>query len=64
MGLPDPNPQFSYLVSQLRKDLAHLHVTETRISGNIDVDAPPQSNNNFLREIWRKESKISAGGYT
>ncbi|KAG1886763.1 NADH:flavin oxidoreductase/NADH oxidase [Suillus subluteus] len=69
MGLPDPKPQFSYLVSQLRKyDLAYLHVTEPRVGGNIDVDAPPQSSNNFLREIWCKEGKdsvfISAGGYT
>ncbi|KAG1893664.1 NADH:flavin oxidoreductase/NADH oxidase [Suillus fuscotomentosus] len=69
MGLPDPKPQFSYLVNELRKyDLAYLHVTEPRVGGNIDVNAPPQSSNNFLREIWCKEGKnrvfISAGGYT
>ncbi|KIK43903.1 hypothetical protein CY34DRAFT_80954 [Suillus luteus UH-Slu-Lm8-n1] len=69
MGIPDPKPQFSYLVTKLRKyDLAYLHVTEPRIGGNIDVDAPPQSSNNFLREIWCKEGRndvfISAGGYT
>ncbi|KAG1745678.1 hypothetical protein EDB19DRAFT_457056 [Suillus lakei] len=69
MGLPDPKPQFSYLVSQLRKyDLAYLHVVESRIGGNIEVDAPPQSSNDFLREIWCNEGKngvfISAGGYT
>ncbi|KAG1874880.1 NADH:flavin oxidoreductase/NADH oxidase [Suillus subluteus] len=69
MGLPDPKPQFSYLVSQLRKyDLAYLHVTEPRVGGGIDVDAPPQSSNDFLREMWCKEGKngvfISAGGYT
>ncbi|KAG1813621.1 NADH:flavin oxidoreductase/NADH oxidase [Suillus subaureus] len=60
---PDPKPQFSYLVSQLRKyDLAYLHVTEPRVGGNVD------SSNDFLREIWCKEGKngvfISAGGYT
>jgi NADPH2 dehydrogenase len=70
MGVPDPKPQFSYLVSQLRKhDLAYLHVTEPRVGGNLDVDAPSQgSSNDFLREIWCKEGKngvfISAGGYT
>jgi NADPH2 dehydrogenase len=69
MGLPDPKPQFSYLVSQLRKyNLAYLHVTEPRVGGNIDVDAAPQSSNDFLREIWYKEGEnsvfISAGGYT
>ncbi|KAG2352343.1 hypothetical protein BDR07DRAFT_879234 [Suillus spraguei] len=53
MGVPDPKPQFSYLVSQLKKyDLAYLHVTEPRVGGNIDVDAPLQSSNDFLREIW------------
>jgi hypothetical protein len=69
MGIPDPKPQFSYLVSQLKGyNLAYLHVTEPRIGGNIDVDAPPQSSNDFLREIWCKEGSngvfISAGGYT
>ncbi|KAG2067693.1 FMN-linked oxidoreductase [Suillus decipiens] len=69
MGVPDPKPQFSYLVSQLRKyNLAYLHVTEPRVGGNIDVDAPLQSSNDFLREIWCKEGEnrvfISAGGYT
>ncbi|KAG1819035.1 uncharacterized protein BJ212DRAFT_1495228 [Suillus subaureus] len=69
MGLPDPKPQFSYLVNQLRKyDLTYLHVTEPRVGGNIDVDAPLQNSNNFLREIWCKEGKnsvfISAGGHT
>jgi NADPH2 dehydrogenase len=38
----------SYLVSDLRMyNLAYLHVTEPRIGGNIDVDAPPQSSNKF-----------------
>jgi NADPH2 dehydrogenase len=69
MGIADPKPQFSYLVSQLRKyDLAYLHVTEPRVGGNIDVDSPPQSSNDFLREIWCKEGRngvfISAGGHT
>ncbi|KIK43902.1 hypothetical protein CY34DRAFT_803333 [Suillus luteus UH-Slu-Lm8-n1] len=69
MGIPDPKPQFSYLVSQIRKyDLAYLHVIEPRIGGYLDVDAPLQSSNQFLRDIWCEEGKngvfISAGGYT
>lgn len=69
MGLSDPKPQFSYLVSQLRRyDLAYLHVIEPRVSGHIDVDVPLQSSNDFLRKIWCKEDKnsvfISAGGHT
>ncbi|KAG2135252.1 NADH:flavin oxidoreductase/NADH oxidase [Suillus clintonianus] len=69
MGSANPIPQFSYLVRELRKhNLAYLHITEPRVGGNIDVDAPPQSSNDFLRQIWCKEGKngvfISAGGYT
>jgi NADPH2 dehydrogenase len=69
MGVPDPKLQFSYLVSHLKKhDLAYLHVIEPRIGGYLDVDAPPQGSNDFLREIWCKEGRnsvfISAGGHT
>jgi NADPH2 dehydrogenase len=69
MGSSDPIPQFSYLVRQLRKyNLAYLHVTEPRVGGNVDVDAPPESSNDPLRQIWCEEGKdgvfISAGGYT
>lgn len=69
MGLPNPKPQFSYLVSQLRKyDLAYLHVCEPGIGGIVDADIPPESDNDFLREIWCEEGKnrvfISAGGHT
>jgi len=69
MGLPDPKPQFSYLVSQLRKyNLAYLHVIEPGISGVADEETQLGSSNDFLREIWCEEGKdrifISAGGYT
>ncbi|KAG1732873.1 NADH:flavin oxidoreductase/NADH oxidase [Suillus paluster] len=69
MGSSDPLPQFSYLVHELRKhNLAYLHVTEPRVGGNIDVDAPPQSSNDLLRQLWCGDEKnavfISAGGYT
>lgn len=34
MGMPDPIPQFSYLIHQLRQlDLAFLHLVEPRVSG-------------------------------
>ncbi|KAG0698633.1 hypothetical protein DFH29DRAFT_87370 [Suillus ampliporus] len=69
MGSDDPIPQFSYLVRELRKhNLAYLHVIEPRVSGVFDVDPPPQSSNDSLRQIWCEEGKngvfISAGGYT
>jgi hypothetical protein len=70
MGSPNPKPQFSYLVPQLRKhgNLAYLHAVEPGVSGNVNVDAPPQSSDNPLRQIWCEEDKnavfITAGGYT
>jgi NADPH2 dehydrogenase len=69
MGLPDPKPQFSYLVSQLLDyKLAYLHVVEPGIGGVVDADIPLNSDNDFLREIWCEEGDdrvfISAGGYT
>jgi NADPH2 dehydrogenase len=52
MGLLDPKPQFSYLVSQLRDyNLAYLHVVEPGIGGVVDADIPQNSDNDFLREI-------------
>jgi hypothetical protein len=69
MGSSDPISQFSYLAHQLRKhNLAYIHVTEPRVGGNVDIEAPPGSSNNFLRQIWCEEGKdgvfIGAGGYT
>jgi hypothetical protein len=69
MGSSDPIPQFSYLAHQLRKhNLAYIHVTEPRVGGNVDIEAPPESSNDFLRQIWCEEGKdgvfIGAGGYT
>ena len=69
MGSTDPMPQFSHIVRQLKKyNLAYLHVTEPRVAGSGDVDAPPGSTIDPLREIWCGEGKdgvfISAGGHT
>lgn len=70
MGLPDPKPQFTYLVRQLRNhNLAYLHVIEPCIAGIVDAETIPlNSSDDFLRKIWCEEDDnrvfISAGGYT
>jgi NADPH2 dehydrogenase len=70
MGSPDPIPQFSYLVQQPQKysNLAYLDVVESGVGGKVNVDAPPQSSNDSLRQIWCEEDNnavfITAGGYT
>jgi NADPH2 dehydrogenase len=40
MRMQDPVPQFSYYAGELKKlNLAYLHVVESRIAGNADVEA-------------------------
>jgi len=58
MGMEDPEPTFSYLVSQAKEkypDLAYLHVIE---------NADGIESNKFLRKIWGDKAFIAAGGYT
>ena len=73
MKMSDPRPTFGYLVGALRDKhpkMAYLHVTEPRVSGNMDVTPNADENNDFLREIWNggeggeERIFISAGGYT
>ncbi|KAH7905134.1 hypothetical protein BJ138DRAFT_1118750, partial [Hygrophoropsis aurantiaca] len=67
MGMKDPVPTYSYLVSNLTKhDLAYIHVTEPRVNGASDRDPKDfeGQSNDFLRKIWGERAYISAGGYT
>ena len=63
MGMTDPVPTFSYLVTELlarHPDLAYLHVTEKRLGtatpgGDIvsdDVFSAEGTENDFIRAIW------------
>ncbi|KUI64898.1 Chanoclavine-I aldehyde reductase [Cytospora mali] len=63
MKMADPNPQFSYLVKELKKySLAYLHLVESRISGNADIEATEKVN--FLVDIWENQSPVLlAGGF-
>lgn len=70
MGMADPIPTFSYLVSKL-KDLypnfAYLQVVEPRLQGIDDIEPakiPAHESNDFIRAIWSPRPLISAGGYT
>ena len=77
MGMTDPVPTFSYLVTELlarHPDLAYLHVTEKRLGtatpgGDIvsdDVFSAEGTENDFIRAIWSAAGKalVTAGGYT
>jgi NADPH2 dehydrogenase len=63
MKMDDPVPQFSYLAKGLKElKLAYLHVVESRIAGNADVEAT--ENVDFLVDIWGKTSPVFiAGGF-
>lgn len=67
MGMKDPIPQFSHIVSELKKlDLAYLHLVESRISGGSadGVYHAVTRENDPLMEIWGdKTPVILAGGF-
>ena len=63
MKMADPIPQFSHLIKGLKDlKLAYLHLVESRISGNADVEATEKVD--FALEIWGKTSPVLlAGGF-
>ncbi|KAJ3785650.1 NADH:flavin oxidoreductase/NADH oxidase [Lentinula aff. detonsa] len=67
MGMADPIPTFTYLVSQLKElypGFAYLHVVEPGISGGAYVERPPLVSNDFIRDTWLPRPLITAGKYT
>ena len=63
MKMADPVPQFTHLVSGLRElGLAYLHLVESRISGNADVEETTKVD--FAMEAWGSTSPVLlAGGF-
>jgi len=63
MRMADPRPQFSYFAQELKKlKLAYIHVVESRIAGNADVEQTDKVN--FLVELWNNQSPVLlAGGF-
>jgi len=63
MRMEDPIPQFSYLLQELKKlKLAYVHLVESRIAGNADVETTEKINP-FI-DIWAGTSPILiAGGF-
>ncbi|KAJ7118437.1 NADH:flavin oxidoreductase/NADH oxidase [Mycena crocata] len=70
MGMADPIPTFSHIVSEIKRlypKLAYLHVIEPRIAADATVTASSANaaqSNDFIREIWGDLPLIAAGGYT
>lgn len=63
MKMADPVPQFSHVVRELKKlNIAYLHLVESRVSGNADVEGTEKIN--FLVDIWANQSPVLlAGGF-
>jgi len=63
MQIVDPVPQFSHRIQGLKDlDLAYIHLVESRISGNADVESTEK--NDFAIRIWGTEKPILiAGGF-
>ncbi|KAJ6509098.1 hypothetical protein DFH09DRAFT_274872 [Mycena vulgaris] len=70
MGMDDPLPTFSYLISQLverHPELAYVHLVEPRISGNATRDdsvVGAHESNDTLRALWAPRPIIRAGGFS
>jgi NADPH2 dehydrogenase len=63
MKMENPYPQFSHVMTKLKKmNLAYIHLVESRISGNADIDSSDKLDP--LIELWGKASPILiAGGF-
>ncbi|KAJ7615552.1 FMN-linked oxidoreductase [Roridomyces roridus] len=69
MLMDDPLPTFTYAVRSLLRypDLAFIHIVEPRISGAMPLELNERNaaqSNDFIRDLWRGRTLISAGGYT
>ncbi|KAJ7481907.1 hypothetical protein FB451DRAFT_1171039 [Mycena latifolia] len=70
MGMPDPLPTFSHVISQLaarHPTLAYIHLVEPRINGSATREAGTvgaHESNDALRALWAPRPFIRAGGFT
>jgi NADPH2 dehydrogenase len=63
MKMEDPIPQFTHYIKNLKPlNLAYLHVVESRISGNADIETTEKID--FAVKAWNKTSPVLvAGGF-
>ncbi|KAJ7218236.1 hypothetical protein B0H12DRAFT_1031981 [Mycena haematopus] len=70
MGMADPVPTFSYIVSEIKRlfpKFAYIHLIEPRIAADSDLNTSPANaaqSNDFLRELWGDRPFISGGGFS
>jgi len=66
MGMDDPIPQFTYHIKKLAElNLAYIHIVESRVSGNTDVEEDTKKQVDPFLEAWSGAGAIIlAGGFT
>jgi NADPH2 dehydrogenase len=68
MGMKDPIPTFSYLISTIKRlypDLMYLHLIEPNIGGGGDTEASTNTESNqVFYDLWAPKPLIAAGGFT
>lgn len=66
MKMEDPRPQFTDVIKKLsQRNLAYIHVIESRIAGNEDVQDTASERLDFAMDAWGDDRPfIVAGGYT
>jgi 2,4-dienoyl-CoA reductase-like NADH-dependent reductase (Old Yellow Enzyme family) len=68
MGMEDPIPTFSYLISTIKRlypDLLYLHLIEPNIAGSGDPEASRGiESNQVFYDLWAPKPLIAAGGFT
>ncbi|KEF51512.1 NADPH2 dehydrogenase [Exophiala aquamarina CBS 119918] len=65
MGMDDPVPQFTYHIKKLAElNLAYIHIVESRVSGNVDIEVVGKQVDPFLNAWSGAGAIILAGGFT
>jgi NADPH2 dehydrogenase len=66
MRMPDPVPQFSHLIGELREvGLAYIHLIEPRVAGDLVVETGRSESNIPFVDAWGTERPVvMAGGYS
>ncbi|EOD45717.1 putative nadh:flavin oxidoreductase nadh oxidase family protein [Neofusicoccum parvum UCRNP2] len=61
MRMENPVPQFTHIIKGLKElDIAYIHVVESRVSGNADVESSDRLD--FALEAWGKEKPVLIAG--
>ena len=67
MGMEDPVPQYTHVVTRIRElypELAYIHVIEPRADGDATREVVNASQSNqFIHDLWAPRPLISVGAF-